>query len=222
MRGQLPPDLFVGMAEETGHIRALTEWVLSRAIEEQSILAAAGHDLLVSVNLSGRLLNDTEFANIAMAMIARAGARICFEITETAVMENPELALKLIDAFVAAGISISIDDYGAGLSSLTYLKQIRADELKIDKSFILAITEGQKDALLVRSTIDLAHSLGMKVTAEGIETDTAFALLAGMGCDIGQGYLIARPMPLRDFLVFLNQEAASSATVVEAGARAVG
>ncbi len=206
VRGQLPPDLFVGMAEETGHIRALTEWVLSRAIEDQQILAATGHDLLISVNLSGRLLNDAEFAKIALDMIAKAKARICFEITETAVMENPELALKLIDEFAAAGIGISIDDYGAGLSSLTYLKQIRADELKIDKSFILAITEGQKDALLVRSTIDLAHSLGMKVTAEGIETDTAMALLAAMGCDIGQGYFIARPMPLRDLLVFLNKD----------------
>ena len=215
VRGQLPPDLFVGMAEETGHIRALTEWVLARAIEEQQILAAAGHDLLISVNLSGRLLNDAEFARIALDMIAKAEARICFEITETAVMQNPELALKLIDAFVGAGIGISIDDYGAGLSSLTYLKQIRADELKIDKSFILAITDGHKDALLVRSTIDLAHSLGMKVTAEGVETDTAMALLVGMGCDIGQGYLIAKPMPLRDLLMFLNTDIQTPAVSAE-------
>jgi EAL domain-containing protein (putative c-di-GMP-specific phosphodiesterase class I) len=146
-------------------------------------------------------------------MIVKAKARICFEITETAVMENPDLALKLIDQFVAAGIGISIDDYGAGLSSLTYLKQIRADELKIDKSFILAITEGHKDALLVRSTIDLAHSLGMKVTAEGIETDTAMALLTGMGCDMGQGYFIARPMPLRDVLLFLKTDVEASAKI---------
>jgi EAL domain-containing protein (putative c-di-GMP-specific phosphodiesterase class I)/GGDEF domain-containing protein len=219
VRGQLPPDLFVGMAEETGHIRALTEWVLSRAIEDQQILSAAGHDLLMSVNLSGRLLNDPEFAKIALDMITKAKARICFEITETAVMENPDLALKLIDAFAAAGIGISIDDYGAGLSSLTYLKQIRADELKIDKSFILAITEGQKDALLVRSTIDLAHSLGMKVTAEGIETDTAFALLAGMGCDIGQGYLIAKPMPLRDLLMFLKTDVEAHTRTAEPAMR---
>ncbi len=221
VRGQLPPDLFVSMAEETGHIRALTEWVLSRAIEEQQLLAAAGHDLLISVNLSGRLLNDADFARIALDMIARAKARICFEITETAVMENPDLALKLIDEFAAAGIGISIDDYGAGLSSLTYLKQIRADELKIDKSFIFAITEGQKDALLVRSTIDLAHSLGMKVTAEGIETDTAFALLTGMGCDIGQGYFIARPMPLRDLLMFLKKDVESPAKSITPKARII-
>jgi predicted signal transduction protein with EAL and GGDEF domain len=87
-------------------------------------------------------------------------------------------------------------DYGAGLSSLTYLKQIRADELKIDKSFILGLDQSSRDALLVKSTIDLAHSLGLKVTAEGVETPTALALLRGMGCDLAQGYLIGRPVPL--------------------------
>ena len=208
-RGPLAPDLFVGMAEETGHIRALTEWVLARAIQEQAILKAAGHDLLTSVNLSGRLLSDPEFALLAVHMITTAKARICFEITETAVMENPDLALKLIADFAAAGIKISIDDYGAGLSSLAYLKQIAADELKIDKSFILAISDGQRDALLVRSTIDLAHSLGMKVTAEGVETDLAMSLLAGMGCDIAQGYYIARPMPLADLMGFLTEAKAA-------------
>jgi predicted signal transduction protein with EAL and GGDEF domain len=210
VRGQLAPDLFVGMAEETGHIRALTEWVLARAIEDQGILAAAGHDLMVSVNLSGRLLNDPDFARVALDMVKGAAGKLCFEITETAVMENPELALMLIDQFAEAGVAISIDDYGAGLSSLTYLKQIRADELKIDKSFIFAISDGQRDALLVRSTIDLAHSLGLKVTAEGVETETALALLAGMGCDQAQGYYIGRPMPLRDLLNVLTQDASAT------------
>jgi len=153
-------------------------------------------------------------------MITTAKARICFEITETAVMENPDLALKLIADFTAAGIKISIDDYGAGLSSLAYLKQIAADELKIDKSFILAISDGQRDALLVRSTIDLAHSLGMKVTAEGVETDLAMSLLAGMGCDIAQGYYIARPMPLADLLGFLTEAKAAPAQSPRASAQA--
>jgi predicted signal transduction protein with EAL and GGDEF domain len=210
VRGQLAPDLFVGMAEETGHIRTLTEWVLVRAIEDQAVLAAAGHDLMVSVNLSGRLLNDPEFARVALDMVKGAGGKLCFEITETAVMQNPELAMRLIDQFAEAGVAISIDDYGAGLSSLAYLKQIRADELKIDKSFIFAISDGHRDALLVRSTIDLAHSLGLKVTAEGVETATALALLAGMGCDVAQGYYIARPMPLQALLNRLDQEPSAS------------
>ena len=103
-------------------------------------------------------------------------------------------------------IAVSIDDYGSGLSSLAYLKQIRADELKIDKAFVLAIDSNPKDALLVRSTIDLAHSLGMKVTAEGVETAAAMQMLALMGCDIAQGYLIARPAALNELLTFLVED----------------
>ncbi len=117
------------------------------------------------------------------------------------------MALEVIDRFAANGIGISIDDYGVGLSSLAYLKQIRADELKIDKAFVLKIDESQKDALLVRSTVDLAHSLGLKVTAEGVETAMALTLLTGLGCDLAQGYLIARPMPLKELLMFLRQDA---------------
>ena len=125
--------------------------------------------------------------------------RICFEITETAVIENPELALTMLDRFAEMGISISIDDFGTGLSSLAYLKRIRGHELKIDKSPSPDVTESQRDALIVRSTIDLAHSLGLKVAAEGVETNACFSLLSAMGCDHAQGYLIARPQPLRDF-----------------------
>ena len=205
-RGPLPPDLFVGMAEDTGHIRELTEFVLARAIAEQAQMIEAGHAMAMSVNLSGRLLGDADFAARALETIAGARGHICFEITETAVIDNPDVALQMIDRFAAAGVGISIDDYGSGLSSLAYLKQIRADELKIDKAFIMSMAESQRDALLVRSTIDLAHALGLKVTAEGVETDIALSLLAGMGCDIAQGYLIARPMPLSDLLVFLTKK----------------
>ncbi len=195
-RGFVSPDLFIGMAEETGHIRPLTEWAIRRAIADQKTMAEAGHVLTVSVNISGRLLSDESFAEFALAEVAASEADLCFEITETAVMDNPELALRIIARFAEAGIAVSLDDYGAGLSSLTYLKQIRADELKIDKSFILSLDQSSRDALLVKSTIDLAHSLGMKVTAEGVETATALALLRGMGCDLAQGYLIGRPVAL--------------------------
>ncbi len=195
-RGRVSPDLFIGMAEETGHIRPLTEWAIRRAIADQKTLAVAGHDLTVSVNISGRLLSDESFADFALAEVAAAGADLCFEITETAVVEYPDLALRIVERFAGAGISVSLDDYGSGLSSLTYLKQIRADELKIDKSFILGLDQSARDALLVKSTIDLAHGLGMKITAEGVETPTALALLRAMGCDQAQGYLIGRAVPL--------------------------
>lgn len=195
-RGSVPPDLFVAMAEETGHIRPLTEWVIRQVVADQARLRRAGHQLVVSVNVSGRLLGDEGFADFALAALEGTDARLCFEITETAVMRRPDAALRQLERFTAAGVLISLDDYGSGLSSLTYLKQIHADELKIDKSFILGLDDSARDGLLVKSTIDLAHGLGMKVTAEGVETPTALALLRGMGCDMAQGYLIGRPVSL--------------------------
>jgi EAL domain-containing protein (putative c-di-GMP-specific phosphodiesterase class I) len=199
----LPPDLFIPMAEETGHIRTLTEWVLKRAIEAQARLAKAGHIVDMSVNVSGRTLGEPDFADFALAEAKKAVGGLTIEITETAVIENPEAALAMLDRFQQAGIAISIDDFGTGLSSLAYLKQIRGQELKIDKSLVEGVGDSQRDALIVRSTIDLAHSLGMKVTAEGIETNDCYALLAGMGCDLAQGYLIAKPMPIAALETFL-------------------
>ncbi|KQY27329.1 hypothetical protein ASD38_18295 [Caulobacter sp. Root487D2Y] len=203
-RGLLRPDLFVGMAEETGHIRALTDCVIDRAILDQRALREVGHDLTISINISGRLIDDAEFADRAIEKIAAAGARFCFEITETAVIGNPDVALGVLAKLNAAGIPVSIDDYGSGLSSLAYLKQINAEELKIDKAFVLSLENDAKDALLVKSTIDLAHSLGLKVTAEGVESRQALAMLQMMGCDLAQGYHIARPMALDKLVVFLG------------------
>ncbi len=205
-RGMLPPDLFIPMAEETGHIRTLTEWVFKRAIDVQGQLAEAGHVVDMSVNLSGRTLGEPDFADFAIEQAARAKGGLTIEITETAVIENPEAAMAMLDRFAGAGISISIDDFGTGLSSLAYLKRIRGQELKIDKSLVEGVTESQRDALIVRSTIDLAHSLGLKVTAEGIETNDVYALLAAMGCDLAQGYLIAKPMAFDDLVAFLGDE----------------
>ena len=204
-RGMLSPDLFVGMAEETGHIRALTDCVLDQAILDQKALRAAGHDLMMSINISGRLIDDAEFAGRAIEKVAAAGARFCFEITETAVIGNPDVALGVLDKLSKAGIAVSIDDYGSGLSSLAYLKQISADELKIDKAFVLSLENDAKDALLVKSTIDLAHSLGLKVTAEGVESREALAMLQMMGCDLAQGFHIARPMGLEALMGFLEE-----------------
>lgn len=203
-RGVIPPDLFVPMAEETGHIRALTDWVLRKAIEEQRALAAAGWPLTFAVNISGRLLGDREFAQSALDAVARAAHPLRFEITETAVIDNPDLAFNNIERFAQHGVSIAIDDYGSGLSSLAYLRQLPAHELKIDRMFIQNITNSKRDALLVRSTIDLAHGLGMEVTAEGVEHPSAFALLASMGCDTAQGFLISRPAPLTELIAALE------------------
>ena len=203
-RGPISPDLFIVMAEETGNIEALTDWVLQTALQDQHQLRAAGIDLPIAVNLSGRMVGDRAFADRALRVIRGMEGRISFEITETAVIANPEDALAVVALFEESGVPVSIDDYGSGLSSLAYLKRIRAQELKIDKAFVLLIDENPRDRLLVKSTIDLAHGLGMKVVAEGVETAEAIALLAGMGCDYAQGYHIARPMPIEDVISFLD------------------
>jgi diguanylate cyclase (GGDEF)-like protein len=205
-RGMVGPDEFIPMAEETGHIRTLTEHVLRLAIDQQAALRDVGFDIAMSVNMSGRLVGDHEFAEEALQLAREAEGQLCLEVTETAVIAHPQRALENIERFSDAGILISIDDYGSGLSSLAYLKQMRAHELKIDKAFVIGMAEGQKDALLVRSTVDLAHSLGMKVTAEGVETAMVQALLTAMGCDLAQGYFVARPMPAADLAAFLQRE----------------
>jgi diguanylate cyclase len=204
-RGMIPPDAFIGMAEETGHIRPLTDWVIDRAIADQRKLREAGRDVTLSVNVSGRLIANEQFADRALRQIRRSGARLCFEITETAVIDNPKLALDVMKDLRDAGVGISIDDYGSGLSSLSYLRTIPAQELKIDKVFIQNLARGNSDALLVKSTIDLAHSLGMSVAAEGVETAESLALLQTMGADTAQGFYIARPMPIDEFLGFEAQ-----------------
>ncbi|MFN3354321.1 MAG: EAL domain-containing protein, partial [Brevundimonas sp.] len=157
-------------------------------------LADQGVALKMSVNVSGRLLGDPEFVAGALELAERARGELCLEITETAVIDNADAAIAAIERFAEAGVEMSIDDYGSGLSSLAYLKRLPASELKIDKAFVMKMDAASRDALLVKSTIDLAHALGMRVTAEGVETDAALALLTGMGCDMAQGYLIARPM----------------------------
>jgi len=205
-RGMIFPDVFITMAEETGHIRALTEWVVRRALDDQRAMAAAGHEVSVAVNISGRVLGEPDFVDFCAEVLKDAVGKICFEVTETAVIENPEVALRMLDAFAEMGVSVSIDDYGSGLSSLAYLKQIRGHELKLDRSIVKDVTVSQRDALIVRSTIDLAHSLGLKVVAEGIETEDCFSVLAAMGCDMAQGYLIARPQPLDQLLAFLDED----------------
>jgi EAL domain-containing protein (putative c-di-GMP-specific phosphodiesterase class I) len=209
-RGALRPDLFVEMAEETGHIGELTEWVLRRAVSDQQRLQAAGFDLSIAVNWSGHLLADVAFTDTALAIARDACGDLCLEVTETAIIGNAGLARQTLQRFRAAGLKISIDDYGSGLSSMAYLKNIPADELKIDKAFVLNMATDPVDAVLVRAAVSLAHSLGLRVVAEGVEQQAALDLLREMGCDLAQGYLIARPMPLQDLIAYLGNRAAEA------------
>lgn len=193
--GKVPIEPFVRLVEQTGAIRRLTEWVIARAVLDRAMLAASGHELTIWINLSGLLLPDPVFTARALELIEGSGGGIGLEVTETAVIDDPERALANLAAFSAAGVKIAIDDYGSGLSSLAYLKQLPADELKIDRLFIKELVDDHRDPLLVRSSIDLAHALEMEVTAEGVDDPMALALLRIMGCDMVQGYLISEPVP---------------------------
>jgi EAL domain-containing protein (putative c-di-GMP-specific phosphodiesterase class I) len=204
IRGLVGPNDFIGLAEERGEMRRITEWVIRQAIREQRSLAACGHALAFNVNLSAKVLADRDFADWALATVAEASGAIGFEITETAMIADPHGALRNLHLFADAGIKIAIDDYGAGLSSLAYLKQLPANELKIDRMFISGLSSSHRDPLLVRSTIDLAHALDMEVTAEGVDSPAAMALLKVMGCDVVQGFLLAMPMPLGELRAFLD------------------
>ncbi|MBX9731713.1 MAG: EAL domain-containing protein [Sphingomonas sp.] len=206
VRGLILPGDFIPAAEESHAIGPLTLWTLDQVIADQKMLAAAGHDLLLFINISGQLLCDSTFVARACQMVQSGGARIGFEITETSVIRDPETAIAHLQVFAETGITLAIDDYGAGLSSLAYLKQLPASELKIDKLFVTQLTSSNRDPLIVRSTIDLAHALDMEVTAEGVETPAAMALLSVMGCDMVQGFLISRPISIDAFQLFLEEE----------------
>ncbi|MFL9842770.1 EAL domain-containing protein [Sphingomonas sp. ST-64] len=206
VRGLILPGEFIGAAEDGGEIVGLTLWTLRQVIADQQVMRAHGHDMPVFINISGVLLADDAFVAEACRIVRDSGARIGFEITETAVIRDPESAIRHLQTFAAIGIPLAIDDYGAGLSSLAYLKQLPASELKIDKMFVMQLTSSNRDPLIVRSTIDLAHALEMEVTAEGVETPAALALLSVMGCDMVQGYLISRPIALDAFVRYLDEE----------------
>lgn len=205
-RGLILPGDFISVAEQAGEISTLTLWTLRQVIEDQRKLRADGFDMLLFVNISGQLLADPAFVNEVCEMLANTDAKLGFEITETAVIRDPESAIRHLQFFADSGVTLAIDDYGAGLSSLAYLKKLPARELKIDKMFVMQLTSSNRDPLIVRSTIDLAHALEMEVTAEGVETPSALALLSVMGCDMVQGFLISRPLGLDAFRKFLADD----------------
>ncbi|MPQ98517.1 EAL domain-containing protein [Modestobacter sp. I12A-02628] len=200
-RGLLPPSAFIDAAEDSGLIRELGAWVLQEAVEQVVRWDRAGGDaagLHVSVNLSARQLAETGLADRVAGVLARAGlpaARLVLEITETALMSSPELALRTLEQLGAVGVDLAVDDFGTGYSSFTYLKQFPVDELKIDRSFVAGLTTGVGDRAIVASCVHLAHAMGMIAVAEGVETAEQRDALVELGCDQLQGYLFDRPQP---------------------------
>jgi diguanylate cyclase (GGDEF)-like protein len=197
-RGLLPPGEFVPFAEQAGFVRHISTWMVTAAARAWRVLDQHGRGLCISVNLSPRDLMDADLATRLTAIVREHGAptqALCLEITEGAIMEDPQRAQTTLEQLSALGFRLSIDDFGTGHSSLAYLKRLAVDELKIDKSFVMAIERDHDDAKIVRSTVQLAHNLGLSVVAEGVETARSWKLLDALGCDQGQGYFIARPMP---------------------------
>lgn len=213
-RGRIPPDAFIPLVEANGRIAELTMHVFSRAIADAAAWRDAGHELAVAVNVSASLLLDTTFVAQLSDMLNAApvpASSLTIEVTETAAMTEPDRAIAALETWRALGANISIDDYGTGQSSLGYLQKLPATELKIDMSFVKTLVSDPRNAIMVRSTIALAHELGMKVVAEGIEDAEILASLTAMGCDTGQGWHIGKPMPAADFLAAANNQLSAAA-----------
>lgn len=201
-RGLIAPGRFVPFAEQTGFIREITPWLLGEIAAQAAAWRERGIAVVLSANLSALdLLNPNLVALMRELLEVHelSPASLCLEITESALMEDPLLALSHLAELAAIGLKLSIDDYGVGQASLSYVKSLPVHELKIDQSFIGSLASSPKDAAIVRSTITLGHALGLAVVAEGIEKEEDLDWLAAAGCDIGQGYFISRPMAAAAF-----------------------
>jgi diguanylate cyclase (GGDEF)-like protein len=217
-RGNVFPDEFIPFAEQTGFIRVLTRWVMEKSAELCHELAAKGYPLKVSVNLSTRDLLDQDLPAKFADLLERhklAPGSFCLEITESAIMDDPVRAQNTLERLSAMGVDLSIDDFGTGYSSLAYLKRLPVNELKIDKSFVLNMENDIGDTKIVRSTIDLGHNMGLRVVAEGIESEAVWRLLAELGCDQGQGYFMSRPIPGDQLISWLETWQAPAAIAAD-------
>jgi len=196
--GLLPPSEFLPVAERSELIEPLTSWVLRRALADYSAWTAAGYDWTVAVNVSARNLGTLTFADTVQAILDESGvrpARLHLEVTETALAFETGMAAQVVGALAARGISMSIDDFGIGYTSLSQMRTLNVSEVKIDRTFVSGLLDNEQDRVIVRSVIDLGHSLGCLVTAEGVELQEVADWLVAAGCDHAQGYLWSHARP---------------------------
>jgi EAL domain-containing protein (putative c-di-GMP-specific phosphodiesterase class I) len=208
--GLIPPVEFIPLAESTALIHPLTTFVLETALRQQREWYERGYDLSIAVNLSARSLLDVSFPEQVSALLAKHGvapSRLMLEITESILMTDPARALRVLHGLDALGVRISIDDFGTGYSSLARLKDLPVHELKIDRAFVTSMQTVHSDAVIVRSTIDLARNLGLAVVAEGVEDRSVLDELGDLGCDAAQGYYLSRPVPAPDLVSWLDAHA---------------
>jgi diguanylate cyclase (GGDEF)-like protein len=211
VHGMLPPGDFIPLAEQSGNIGIITKWALKRAIGDCSAWNRAGLDVAVTVNLSALDLYDSEIPTLLSGLLRDHRldpAKLVLEITESAVMRDSAHAAKTLRDVKARGITLAMDDYGTGQSSLALLKRLPLDELKIDKSFVIGLARtAEEDGVILRSTIELGHNMGLRVVAEGVETAEAYETLKGFGCDMAQGFFVSRPLALADLLAWMRESA---------------
>jgi diguanylate cyclase (GGDEF)-like protein len=204
-RGLVPPVEFIPFADQTGFVRQLTLWIFNEAARVWPELQKVDQACQIAVNLSTRDLMDPALPGNLQAILKThnvPASGFCLEITESAIMDDPQRAEATLNRLNECGFKLSIDDFGTGYSSLAYLKRLPVDQLKIDKSFVMAMEKVKGDAVIVRSTIDLAHNLSLTVVAEGVENAVVYNLLKKLGCDQAQGYLISKPMPAAEYVAW--------------------
>ncbi|HKQ24571.1 MAG TPA: EAL domain-containing protein [Burkholderiales bacterium] len=219
-RGIVSPIEFIPFAEQTGYIKAVTRWVIERALRQCGEWHSRGLDVKVSVNISARDLMNPELPGIVTGLIAKYKvpvALLSMEITESGIMEDPVRAEKTLQQLHQLGIRLSIDDFGTGYSSLAYIRKLPVQEIKIDRSFVRSMLEVNDDALIVRSTIELGHNMGLTVVAEGVEDHASLMLLTKLGCDEAQGFFIAKPLPPADYERWLTRRKEMGDKVTESG-----
>jgi len=197
-RGLLGPQEFIPLAEKSGMIRDLTRWVLEDALRQNGVWRSQGLDVAVAVNVSARDLVDPSFADEIQQLLRRFSvppAALELEITESALMADPERAITILNQLRSLGVKLAVDDFGTGYSSLAYLQRLPVTAVKIDKSFVRGLRRGDAGFVIVRSTIEIARVLGLRTVAEGVESEELWDTLAALGCDAAQGHWVARPLP---------------------------
>ncbi len=205
--GFMPPDEFIPIAERSGNISLITYWVLKKAIKQCRSWNGQNIKIKMSVNLSAIDLLDKALPEYILSLLNEHQvhpSQLVLEITESTVLRDTDLALQLLNELKDAGINLSIDDYGTDFSSLAKLRELPVHELKIDKSFVMNMLDNENDTVIVKSTIDLGHNMGLRVTAEGVEDQATLTLLNELGCDEIQGYYISKPLSTSDFSIWVN------------------
>lgn len=207
IHGYIPPIEFIPLAERTGVIQSLTYWVCNNALRNAKMFAEKGYQFPVSINISARNLQDPTFKSKILELALAHEIvldNIVLELTETAIMVNTDEAQKILTELSYTGMKLSIDDFGTGYSSLSYLKRLPVKELKIDRAFVMDMATDKDDQIIVETTVQMAHSLGIEVVAEGIEDQATLDHLSSIGCDYAQGYHIGRPMCAADFIQWVD------------------